>query len=158
MVSPNQEAENRDGDRRERYEAVAEDAFAREARNDLSDDAHRRQDHDVDGGMGIEPEQMLEQDRIASEFGVEDAEVQSAFGGNHHEGDCEDRRAQELNNAGGVVRPDKQRKARPREARGAHAMDGNDEVQAGEDGRESSAKDSHSAFNYFSVRLIVTQR
>jgi hypothetical protein len=56
---------------------VAEDALAREAGNDLGDDAHRRENHDVDGGMGIEPEQMLEEERIAAEFRIEDAKVQA---------------------------------------------------------------------------------
>jgi len=41
----------------------------------------------VDGGMGIEPEQMLEEQWIATEFGIEDTEVQSAFRGHQHDGD-----------------------------------------------------------------------
>ena len=59
----------------------------REAGDDLGNDAHRRQNHDVDGGMGIKPEQMLEQERIAAEPGIEDAEVQGALGGDQHNGD-----------------------------------------------------------------------
>src|SRR5580700_2122980 len=60
VVSPHQEAENRDRDGGKCHEAIAEDALAREAGDDLGDHAHRRQNHDVNGGMGIEPEKMLE--------------------------------------------------------------------------------------------------
>ena len=151
MVSPDQKAEDGDRDGRERHEAVAEDALAREAGDDFGDDAHRRQNHDVDGGMGIEPEQMLEEKRIAAEFGIEDAEVQRAFGGDQHDGDGDDRRAQKLNDAGGVVRPDEQRQARPGHAGRAHAVDGDDEVQTGEDGRESGDEDRESGFDDFRV-------
>ena len=38
--------------------------------------AHARQNHDVHGGVRIEPEQMLEQERIAADGRIEDADVQ----------------------------------------------------------------------------------
>ena len=57
-------------------ELVAEDALAREAGDELADHAHGRQDHDVDGGVRVEPEQVLEEHRVAAQRGVEDAEVQ----------------------------------------------------------------------------------
>ena len=94
MVRPDQEAEDRDRNGRKSDETITEDALAREAGNNFGYNAHRRQNHDVDGRMRIEPEQMLEQERIAAEFGIEDAEMQHAFGSNHHDGDGEDRRAQ----------------------------------------------------------------
>ena len=58
---------------------VAEDALAREAGDDLADHAHRRQDHDVDGRVRVEPEQVLEEQRVAAERGIEDAEVEDAL-------------------------------------------------------------------------------
>ena len=48
VVAPDEEADPGDRDHRIDHEVVAEDAPAREAGNDLRDDAHRRQDHDVD--------------------------------------------------------------------------------------------------------------
>ena len=134
-----------------RDEAVAEDALAREAGDDLADDAHGGQNHDVDGGMRVEPEQMLEEQRIAAEFGIEDAEVQGAFDGDQNDGDGDDGRAENLDDAGGVVGPDEQRQARPGHARAAHAVDGDDEVQAGEDGGESGDEDGESGFDDFGV-------
>ena len=41
-----------------RNEVVAEDTLAREA-GQLADHTHRRQYHDVDRRMGVEPEKML---------------------------------------------------------------------------------------------------
>ena len=55
-----------------------------------------RQDHDVDGGVRIEPEQVLEQERVSAERGIEDAEVEEAFDSDEHDGDGDDRRAQNL--------------------------------------------------------------
>ena len=54
---------------------VAEDALAGEAGDDFADHAHAGQDHDVDGRVGVEPEQVLEQQRIAAEAGIEDADA-----------------------------------------------------------------------------------
>src|ERR1700733_11585267 len=72
MVGPDQEAEDGDGDGRKSDEAVTEDALAREAGDDLSYDAHRWQNHDVDRGMRVKPEQMLEENRIAAKFRMKD--------------------------------------------------------------------------------------
>ena len=63
--------------------------------------------------MRVKPEQVLEEQRIAAEFGIEDAEVESALGNDQHEGDGDDRRSEDLDDAGGVMRPDEQRQARP---------------------------------------------
>ena len=42
------------------------------------DHAHRRQHHDVDRRVRVEPEQVLEQQRIAAERRVEDADAAAA--------------------------------------------------------------------------------
>ena len=67
VVAPDQEAEHGDREARERDERVAEDLLAAERGDQLADHAHRRQDHDVDGRVRVEPEQVLEQHRIAAE-------------------------------------------------------------------------------------------
>ena len=53
-------------DRRERDRLVAEDRLAREDGDDLGDDPHRRQDHDVDLGVPEEPEDVLVEQRVAA--------------------------------------------------------------------------------------------
>ena len=74
-MAPDKEADDRDGHAGKCDERVAEDVLARERLDDLADHPHRRQDHDVNRGMRVEPEQVLEQDRVAAERGVEDTEV-----------------------------------------------------------------------------------
>ena len=75
-MSPNEKADDGDSDTGGGDEGVAEDRFAREGRNDFADDAHRRKNHDVHRGMGVEPEQMLEQDGVAAHGGIEKAQMQ----------------------------------------------------------------------------------
>ena len=79
VVGPHQEPDDRDGHGRHGHEAVAEDPLAREAGDELRDDPHRRQDHDVDRRMGVEPEEVLEEDRVAPQGGIENADVQQAL-------------------------------------------------------------------------------
>ena len=142
VVPPDQEADDRDRQRRERDERVPEDVLAREGLDDLADDPHRRQDHDVDGRVRVEPEQVLEQHRVAAERRVEDAEVQRPLRRDHEHGDRDDRRSQDHDQAGRVVRPHEQRQPEPRQPGRAHRVDRDDEVQAGEDRREPGDEDA----------------
>ena len=80
VVAPDQEAEHRDGDAGEGDEVVAEDPLAREGGDELADHAHRRQDHDVDRRVRVEPEQVLEEHRVAAQLRIEDAEVEQPLG------------------------------------------------------------------------------
>ena len=66
VMAPDHEADDGDHQQREHHEAVAEYAAARETGEYFGYNAHRRQNHDVDGRMAVEPEQMLEQQRIAA--------------------------------------------------------------------------------------------
>ncbi len=67
--------------------------------HDFADYAHARKNHDVDGWVRIEPEQVLEQDRIAAIVGVEDAGMQDALQAQQHQSDGHYRRAQHLDDA-----------------------------------------------------------
>ena len=60
-------------------EFVAEHVLRAKSRDDLADHAHARQDHDVDGGMRVEPEQVLEQQRIAAQRRIEYADAEDAL-------------------------------------------------------------------------------
>src|SRR5438132_2620714 len=106
MVAPDQKANKRDGQRRSGDEGIAEDVFTREAGDDFADHPHGRQNHDVDGRMGIKPEEMLEENRIAAEGGIEDPQVENAFGGDQRQDDGDDRSSQKKDDAGGVEGPD----------------------------------------------------
>ena len=55
--------------------------------------------HDVHGGMRVEPEQMLKQQRIAAQRRIEDADAGQPFDGNQHQRDRQHRRGQHQNDA-----------------------------------------------------------
>src|SRR6185312_15824025 len=63
VVGPNHEADAAHGIS---HAEIAEHRLARERRYDLADHAEARQNHDVDFRVAEEPEQMLEQQRIAA--------------------------------------------------------------------------------------------
>jgi hypothetical protein len=42
-------------------------------------DAHGRKNHDVDGRVAVEPEQMLEEDRVAATGGIENRQPERTF-------------------------------------------------------------------------------
>ncbi len=116
MVAPHQETQDRDSHARIGDEAIAEDRPPRETGNDLGDDPHAGKDHDVDRRVRIEPEQVLEQDRVAPQGRVEDADAKKPFDGHEGNGDRQHRRAQHHDQAGRVMRPDKERQTEPRHA------------------------------------------
>ena len=72
VMPPDDEPQPRDAGDRIDHRLVAEERLAGEATDDVGDHAHRRQDHDVHGRMGIEPEQVLPQQRLpAAGAGIE---------------------------------------------------------------------------------------
>src|SRR5665213_4091561 len=104
-MPPYKETEYRDGDARVGDETVSEDGFTGETGYYFVDDGHARQNHDVHGRVGVEPEQVLKQDGVAAERRVEDAGVEHAFQAQQDHGDRDDGCTQNLNQAGGVLPP-----------------------------------------------------
>src|SRR6202041_2527183 len=138
VMAPHQKADDRDGQAGKGDKGVAENAFAREAGDQLTHHAHAGQNHDVHGGMRIEPEHVLEQDGIAADGWIEDADVQQALQAQQENGDGDYGRAEDKNDTGGVHRPDEKRQSEPGEAGRAHFVNGYDEIQAGENRGKAS--------------------
>ena len=128
VVRPHEHREEADRDRREGDRLVAEDRLAREDGEDLRDDPHHRQDHDVDLGVPEEPEGVLVEDGAAAvgrdeEAGVELAvEQQQRQPGRQRRQDDDQQRRVDLD------RPDEQRQARPAHPVRAQVVDRDDEV------------------------------
>ncbi len=80
VVCPHDEADAADGDHRVDHRHVAEDRLAAEGRDDVADDAKARQDQDVHFGVAEEPEQVLEQDRVAAAVRGEEGRAEIAVG------------------------------------------------------------------------------
>ena len=137
VVSPHQKAEDRDGKAGIADERVAKRTPPRKTGDDLADHPQPRQHHDVNRRMRIEPEQMLEQDRVAPQLGIENADAQAALHENQQQRHRQHRRGQHHDQAGGIDRPQKQRQPRPRQPGRPHAVNRDDEVQAGQNRRKA---------------------
>ena len=122
VVAPDEEADARDRHHRIDHEGVAEHAAPGEAGDHFRDDAHRGQDHDVDRGMAVEPEQMLEQQRIAAMGGIEDRQAEPSLGDHKQQRDRQHRRRQHQDEARRIERPHEKRQAKPGHARCVRSM------------------------------------
>ena len=156
VVAPDQEADGRDRHARPRHELVAEHLLARKAGDELVDHAHAGQDHDVDRRMRVEPEQMLEQQGIAADFGIEDADAEHALDRDQHQGHRQHRRCQHQDDRSRIERPEEQRQPVPGQPRCAQPMDGDDEIEAGQDRGE--AGDEHSSHGQDDIAVGIQRR
>jgi len=132
-MSPHQKSEHRDRKACERDKFVSENPFTRKACHQFANNSHAGQDHDVDGRMRIEPEQMLKQQRISAKFWVEDADMEATFNTDEQQRYRDHGSAKHHDQGGRIIRPDKQGQPKPRQSGGPHLMSGNDEVQTRED-------------------------
>ncbi|MNT01227.1 hypothetical protein D3C72_1356840 [compost metagenome] len=135
VVGPDDEADGADGDHGVGHGEVAEDRLARESGNDVADDAEARQDQDVDFRVTEEPEQVLEQDRVAAAFRREEGRAEVAVRQEHGDTACQNRQREQQQEGGDQNRPGKQRHLVQRHARSAHVQDRGDEVDRTEDRR-----------------------
>ncbi len=133
MVSPDEKTEYRDRDQGPCHERVAEDLFPSKGRDDLADHAEARQDHDVNRRVAVEPEQVLEQQRVTTVSRVEDPDLEQPF--DRHE-DNRDRQyggTKDEDQARRIVSPDEQGQAKPGHPGSPHRVDCHDEIQARQD-------------------------
>ena len=137
VVRPDDEADDADRHHGVDHAQVAEHRLPAEGRDDHADDAEARQDHDVDLGVPEEPEQVLEQDRIAAAGRIEERGAEVAVGQEHGDGAAEHRQRQEQQEGGDQDRPDEQRHLVERHARRAHVEDRGDEVDRAQDRRRA---------------------
>ena len=158
VMSPHQKSDQGDGDARESDGAIAEHRLLREGRDDLGDNRHARQNHDVDGGVRVKPEEVLEQDRVAAKRRVEDADLPGTLDHQQHHRDSNNRSGQHLNQRGGINAPHEQRHVEPAHTRRAKLMHGGDEVDAGEDGREAERENGHRHQAYGAVGRCAVWR
>ncbi len=85
--------------------------------------------------MAEEPEQMLEQDRVAAARRIEEGGAEIAVGQQHRDRAGEHRQRQHQQEGGDQHRPGEQRHLVQGHARRAHVEDGGDEIDRAEDRR-----------------------
>ena len=135
MVRPHHEADAADRHHGVGHAEITEDRLLRERGNDLADDAESRHDQDVDFRMPEEPEQVLEQDRVAAAGRREERRAEIAVGQQHGDGAGEHRHREQNEEHRHQLRPDEQRHLVHRHAGRAHVEDRRDEIDGAEDRR-----------------------
>ena len=78
-MTPHEKTKHRDRQTREGDKLVTKDVFARKVRDQLADYSHAGQNHDVNRRMRVKPKQVLEENRIATRRGIENADVGQAL-------------------------------------------------------------------------------
>ena len=139
MVTPYQKSKQRNRDGAVSDHSVAEDPFVAVNTHELADDTHRWQNHDVNGGVGIEPEKVLERNRIPVEFRIENPDSKQPLGREQQNSDPENWSRENLDNRCRIERPQKERHAEPGHPGWTHRVDRHDEIQA----RKDRAKPEH---------------
>ena len=79
MVPPDKKAEDGNGQRRKGNERITENALTRKAGDNIANHGKARQDHNIDGGMRIEPEHVLEEHRVTAVGRIEDPDIESSL-------------------------------------------------------------------------------
>src|SRR5689334_20135633 len=97
--------------------------------------------------MRVEPEHVLEEDWMAAERRIENANLKDALHGDHEQRDCQYWSRQHEYDAGGVGRPNKNGKPEPGKSGGAHAVSCCYEIQSGDDRGKAGNQDTHSGGN-----------
>src|ERR1035438_8777836 len=107
--------------------------------------------------MRVEPEHVLEQDGIATDSGIKNSDMEGAFQAHQRQRDCDYRRTEHLNQGSGVMGPDKQRQPAPGHAGGAHFVNGDDEIESGENGREAGDEYTDRGCDHESIRKSAAE-
>ena len=87
--------------------------------------------------MRVKPEKVLEQDGVAAHGGIKEAQMEHAFETGEKKRDGYDGSAKNHDQTGGVMRPGEEREAEPGHAGGAHGVDGDNEIEPGENRGEA---------------------
>ncbi|MNN99450.1 hypothetical protein D3C81_2190920 [compost metagenome] len=83
-MRPDHEAKEGNQNGGEHHRAVPEQSFARKGRNDLRDNAERRQNEDIHFGMAEDPENMLPEHRISARTCLEEISSENPVEGEQH--------------------------------------------------------------------------
>ena len=157
MVRPDREPEHEDPEQRHRHQPVAEDRLAAHHRDDLGDDPEPGQDHDVDGRVAVEPEDVLVAEDVPASLGDEEVGVQHPVEHDEELRAGDERRRDHDEQRGREVRPHEQRHPPERHARRAHRDDRDEEVERGQDRRGAGPLDAH-VEEHLADRLLRRER
>ena len=142
VVAPHPPAHEADEDPRVHHHRIAEQRLARERRQHLGDDAHRRQDEDVDLGMAEQPEEVLPEQRITPCAHVEEVRAEEPVEGEQHEGHCDHRHREQEQEVHDQGHPREHGHAHEAHPGRAHVDDGDDQVDGARERRDAEDLDA----------------
>ncbi len=137
VVRPHDEADEADRHHGVDHAEIAEDRLAGEGGNHRRDDPEGGQRHDVNFRVAEEPEQVLEQQRVAAALRIEEGGAEVAVDQQHGDGARQHRQGQHKQERRDQDRPHVKRHLVHGHAGRAHVEDGRDEVDGAEDRRRA---------------------
>jgi hypothetical protein len=81
VMAPNQKSKDPNGETGGSDKLVAEKWLARKTRNQLTNHPHAGQDHNVNRGVRIEPEEVLKKQRVTAESWIEKPDPEGTLQG-----------------------------------------------------------------------------
>ena len=134
MVTPHRPAHYADDDAGKDHDRIAEQRLAGESGQHFGDNAHRRQNQDIDLRVTEHPEQMLPHNGIAAALRDEKVGAEVAVEGQLDQSHGDDRKSQHQQHRSHQGHPDEQGHPHQAHPRRPHIDDGNDEVKGGGQG------------------------
>ena len=128
MVRPNNEANEPNRNHGVGHSQITKHWLFGEGRDDVADNAKGRQDHDIHLWVSEEPEQVQEQNRVATAFRDEECSAEIAVSQQHGDRTRQNRHCQQKQKRGDQHGPGKKRHLVQRHAGCAHVEDRGDEV------------------------------
>ena len=137
VVSPDHKGQDRDRYSGIHHRVITEQLLARESGDDLRGDAEARQDQDVDLRMPEEPENMLEQDRVAAACCFKKAGAEMTVGEHHRDYSGQHRHHHDQQESRDQPGPDEQGHLHQGHTRRSQVENGDDDVDRPQYGRDA---------------------
>ena len=138
MVSPHTPTNKADGGARKHHERIAEQWLATEYRQDLRDDAERRQDQHVDLGMTEDPEQVLPQQWVGTCRNVKELGAKTALEREQEQSNRDDGNREQQQKLHHCDQPSEYRHLHQSHSRCPHIQHGHDQVDRTSERRDTS--------------------
>ena len=137
VMPPNAVRQKADEHHRIRHPGVTEQGLAREHRQNLRHHPEGRQRHDVDLRMAEQPEQVLPQDRRGTQLDQVEVRADEAVEKQEEQAHRQTWKGEQDEDGGDQHRPHEHRHPHKGHAAGAHIDDGDEEVEAAQQGRDA---------------------
>ena len=141
-MAPDKRPDGSDRHARKSDGHISKNLFSGKDRHHIRDDPHRRKDHDIGGGMGVNPEHVLIKNGIAPFGWVKNSYPKISLKKDEDHGDSNHRGGKYLDPRRRIDPPNKKRQTIPGHSRSPESVGRCHEVNAGQDGRHAQDKNA----------------